>query len=154
MDKAKEPIVILMAEDDLDDQLLTKEALEESRVLNELHIVNDGVELLEYLRQEGDYAEQPAPRPSLILLDLNMPRKDGRETLAELKQDPELSGIPVVILTTSKLEEDMIKGYQLGAASYLKKPVTFQGLVEMMQALGRYWVEIVELPPNRKPADE
>ena len=150
MNKTNEPIVILMAEDDLDDQLLAKEALEESRVLNDL--VNDGVELLEYLRGEGQYAEQPAPRPSLILLDLNMPRKDGRETLVELKQDPELSGIPVVILTTSRLEEDMIKGYQLGAASYLKKPVTFQGLVDMMRALGRYWVEIVELPCGHKKA--
>lgn len=145
-EKTAKPIVILMAEDDIDDQMLAKEALDESRVVNELRIVNDGVELLEYLRKEGKFADDDTPWPGLILLDLNMPRKDGRETLAEIKKDPVLRRIPVVILTTSQSEEDMLKGYDLGAASFLTKPVTFQGLVELMQALGKYWIEFVELP--------
>lgn len=144
---SKKAIVILMADDDKDDQLLAKDALEESRVANELYCVDDGVELLAYLRGEGKYKDNN-PWPGLILLDLNMPRKDGREVLAELKHDPLLRRIPVVILTTSKTEEDMLKGYDLGAASYLTKPVTFQGLVELMQALGRYWIEFVELPTD------
>ena len=140
------PIVILMADDDKDDQLLTQEALQESRVNNTLILVNDGVELLEYLRGEGHFKDQEHIWPSLILLDLNMPRMDGREALAKIKADPRLRRIPVVILTTSKTEEDMLKGYDLGAASYLTKPVTFEGLVELMKALGTYWVEFVELP--------
>ena len=140
------PIVILMADDDKDDQLLTQEALQESRVNNTLILVNDGVELLEYLRGEGQFKDQEHIWPSLILLDLNMPRMDGREALAKIKADPRLRRIPVVILTTSKPEEDMLKGYDLGAASYLTKPVTFEGLVELMKALGTYWVEFVELP--------
>ena len=126
------PIVILMADDDKDDQLLTQEALQESRVNNTLILVNDGVELLEYLRGEGQFKDQEHIWPSLILLDLNMPRMDGREALAKIKADPRLRRIPVVILTTSKTEEDMLKGYDLGAASYLTKPVTFEGLVELM----------------------
>ncbi|MCG8534143.1 MAG: response regulator [Pseudomonadales bacterium] len=146
MSDTRTPIVILMADDDKDDQLLAKEALEESRVANEFIVVNDGVELMEYLRKEGQYAEGNHPWPSLILLDLNMPRKDGREALAEIKLDPKLRRLPVVILTTSKTEEDMLKGYDLGAASYLTKPVTFEGLVDLMRALGQYWVEFVELP--------
>ncbi|MFC6438871.1 response regulator [Bowmanella sp. JS7-9] len=144
------PITILMADDDEDDRLLTQDALKESRVLNELRCVNDGVELLDYLRRQGKFAEPGnAPRPGLILLDLNMPRMDGREALQEIKQDVQLRSIPVVILTTSKQEEDMIRGYDLGAASYITKPVTFEGLVELMATLGRYWVEFVELPRER-----
>ena len=144
------PITILMADDDEDDRLLTQDALRESRVLNELRCVNDGVELLDYLRRQGKFAEPgSAPRPGLILLDLNLPRMDGREALREIKQDPQLRSIPVVILTTSKQEEDMIRGYDLGAASYITKPVTFDGLVELMSTLGRYWVEFVELPRER-----
>ena len=109
--------------------------------------MEDGVELLEFLRREGKYSDpKDAPRPSLILLDLNMPRKDGREALQEIKADPSLRGIPVVILTTSKEEEDMLKGYDLGCASYITKPVNFEGLVDLMRALGRYWIEFVELP--------
>jgi two-component system response regulator len=143
-----------MADDDIDDQLLAKEALQESRVTNILKIVNDGVELMEYLRSEGKYASgDNNPWPGLILLDLNMPRKDGREALAELKTDPKLRRIPVVILTTSKTEEDMLRGYDLGAASYLTKPVTFEGLVDLMQILGRYWVEFVELPGSNNSPD-
>ncbi len=143
------PINILMADDDEDDRLLTLDALKESRVLNNLMCVQDGVELLEYLRREGKFSDpETSPRPSLILLDLNMPRKDGREALQEIKADPALRGIPVVILTTSKEEEDMLRGYDLGCASYITKPVNFDGLVELMKALGRYWIEFVELPGN------
>jgi len=141
------PITILMADDDEDDRLLTQDALAESRVLNELHFVEDGVELLEYLERKGKFVDKTtSPRPGLILLDLNMPRMDGREALEAIKGNPNLKGIPVVILTTSKQEEDMVKGYNLGAASYITKPVTFDGLVDLMKALGKYWVEFVELP--------
>lgn len=141
------PITILMADDDEDDRLLTQDALAESRVLNELHFVEDGVELLEYLERKGKFVDRSiSPRPGLILLDLNMPRMDGREALEAIKANPNLKGIPVVILTTSKQEEDMVKGYNLGAASYITKPVTFDGLVELMKTLGKYWVEFVELP--------
>ncbi|UTA48504.1 response regulator [Simiduia sp. 21SJ11W-1] len=140
-------ISILLADDDKDDQLLTRDALEESLVRSTLDIVDDGVELLEYLKAEGRFAGRDAnERPDLILLDLNMPRMDGRQALAAIKADPDLRRIPVVILTTSKAEEDMLKSYDLGAASYLSKPVTFDGLVELMKTLGRYWVEFVELP--------
>lgn len=136
-----------MADDDEDDRLLTQDALAESRVLNELHFVEDGVELLEYLERKGKFADKEiSPRPGLILLDLNMPRMDGREALEAIKANPNLKGIPVVILTTSKQEEDMVKGYNLGAASYITKPVTFDGLVDLMKTLGKYWVEFVELP--------
>ncbi|WNO60295.1 response regulator [Rheinheimera sp. MMS21-TC3] len=146
LNKAR-PITILMADDDEDDRLLTQDALTESRVLNNLYCVEDGVDLLEYLKREGKYATGvPCPRPSLILLDLNMPRMDGREALKNIKQDPELRTIPVVILTTSKQEQDMVRGYNLGAASYITKPVDFAGLVELMRTLGKYWVEFVELP--------
>lgn len=145
--KQAQPIQILMADDDEDDRLLAQDAMEESRVLNAFRFVKDGVELLEYLRNEGQFADtQQYPRPNLILLDLNMPRMDGREALQELKKDPNLRAIPVVILTTSKEEEDKLKGYDLGAASYITKPVDFDGLVELMKNLGKYWIEIVELP--------
>lgn len=140
-------ITILIADDDEDDRLLTQDALTESRVLNTLYCVEDGVELLEYLNREGKYQDKhKSPRPNLILLDLNMPRKDGREALKEIKGNPNLKGIPVVILTTSKEEEDKIKGYNLGAASYITKPVSFEGLVELMKTLGKYWIEFVEFP--------
>jgi CheY-like chemotaxis protein len=141
------PILILMAEDDADDRLLVKEALEESRVLNELRFVEDGEELLEYLRRQGRYAgEEASPRPGLVLLDLNMPRKDGREALREIKADPELRRIPIVVMTTSKAEEDIFRSYDSGASSYITKPVTFDRLVELMKTLGQYWIEFVELP--------
>ena len=147
MNHPKKPLIILMADDDADDRLLTREALAESRVLNELQTVEDGAALLAYLRGEGDYADRDRyPMPGLVLLDLNMPRMDGREALAELKSDAGLRRIPVVILTTSKAEEDMLRGYDLGAASYITKPVTFDSLVALMSTLGKYWVEFVELP--------
>lgn len=145
--KDKRILTILMADDDEDDRLLTKEAMVESRVLNRLLFVEDGYELMCYLRGEGRYADRETyPMPGLILLDLNMPKKDGREALSEIKADPALKRIPVVILTTSKAEEDMLSGYDLGAASYITKPVTFASLVELMRTLGKYWVEFVELP--------
>ncbi len=145
------PITILMADDDDDDRMLTQEALEESRVINDFHMVEDGVELMAYLRREGKYTDRERyPRPSLIFLDLNMPRMDGREALQQIKADPDLRSIPVVILTTSKQEEDKIRGYNLGAASYITKPVTFEGLVDLMRAMGRYWVEFVELPQHNE----
>lgn len=141
------PIVILMADDDADDRLLTQEALNESRVINDLRFVEDGEELMEYLFLRGKYANgEIAPRPGLILLDLNMPKKDGREALREIKGDPNLRRIPVVVMTTSKTEEDIFRSYDLGASSFITKPVTFAGLVELMRTMGQYWIEFVELP--------
>ena len=147
MSKGK-AIAILMAEDDPDDRLLACEAFEESRLANELYLVKDGEELMDYLYHRGKYNDEAsAPRPGVILLDLNMPRKDGREALREIKADPDLRRIPVVVLTTSKAEEDILRTYDLGVNSFIVKPVTFTDLVEVMCALGRYWFEIVELPP-------
>lgn len=140
------PITILMADDDSDDRSLTREALLEGHLANDLRFVNDGEELLEYLRGEGKYAGVDVPRPGLILLDLNMPKKDGRIVLQEIKGDPVLRQIPVVVLTTSKADEDIYKSYDLGVNSYIVKPVTFDALVDIMQTLGKYWFEIVELP--------
>lgn len=135
-----------MADDDEDDRNLTREALQEGRLVNELRFVEDGQELLDYLRRSGKYNAENAPRPGLILLDLNMPRKDGRTTLKEIKNDPELRQIPVVILTTSKADEDIYRSYDLGVNSYIVKPVTFEALVDVLQTLEKYWFEIVELP--------
>lgn len=153
MSKDFRRVTILMADDDEDDRLLARDALAESRVLNDFHCVADGIELMKYLRREGVYADKERyPTPSLILLDLNMPRLDGRGALTQIKADPNLRGIPVIILTTSGAEEDMMRAYDLGAASYIAKPVTFDKLVELMRSLGRYWVEFVELPNCRKLA--
>jgi CheY-like chemotaxis protein len=146
MATAGTPVVLLMADDDPDDVLLTREALEESRIVNDFYSVADGNELLAYLRHEGSFSESSAPRPDLILLDLNMPRKDGRQALIEIKADPLLRMIPVVVLTTSNADEDIDKAYSSGAASYIQKPVTFQGMVKVMQSLGTYWFQIVTLP--------
>jgi two-component system response regulator len=151
MAKGPKPITILMADDDADDRLMTREAFEESRIANDLRFVEDGVELLDYLKRRGPYSDPAtSPRPGLLLLDLNMPRKDGREALREIKADPALKNIRVVILTTSKAEEDIARTYDLSATSYITKPVTFEGLVEVVKALGKYWLEIVELPENDK----
>lgn len=142
-----EPITILMAEDDPDDRFLAREALEEARLANDLHFVHNGEALMDYLHKRGDYADlKDAPRPGLILLDLNMPRKDGREALQEIKADPSLRRIPIVILTTSKAEEDILRSYDLGVNAYITKPVTFESLVEVMKTLGKFWLEIVQLP--------
>ncbi|MCU1349740.1 MAG: response regulator [Acidobacteria bacterium] len=144
------PIVILLADDDEEDRMLAADALEESRVVNDFRFVEDGEELLDYLYHRGRYSEpESSPSPGLILLDLNMPRKDGREALREIKADPELRRIPVVVLTTSKAEEDIYRTYDLGANSFITKPVSFEGLVAVMREIGRYWIEIVELPPDR-----
>jgi CheY-like chemotaxis protein len=142
-------ITILLADDDPDDRKLTQDAFVENRLVNVLHCVEDGEELMEYLRRQGRYVDQKdAPLPGLILLDLNMPRKDGREALKEIKADPELRRIPIVVLTTSKAEEDILRTYDLGVNSYVTKPVTFKSLVELIKVLGRYWFEVVELPPG------
>jgi len=144
------PITILMADDDADDRLMAQEALEEARLANELHCVEDGEELLDYLYRREQYAAlRQTPLPGLILLDLNMPKKDGREALQEIKADPVLRRIPVVVLTTSKAEEDIIRTYDLGVSSFIVKPVAFESLVEVMKTLARYWFEIVALPPGR-----
>lgn len=148
MTPAPMPITILMADDDPDDRLLTADALKEARLINDIRFVENGVELLDYLRRQGKFAAPAdAPRPGLILLDLNMPRMDGRTVLKELKQDPDLRTIPVVVLTTSKDDEDVYRSYDLGVNSYIVKPVTFEALVDILQTLEKYWFEIVELPP-------
>lgn len=151
MTKYGKPITILMADDDADDRLMTQEAFEESRLANDLRFVEDGVELLDYLQRRGRYTDPASsPRPGLILLDLNMPRKDGREALREIKADPQLRSIRIVVLTTSKAEEDIYRTYDLSAASYITKPVTFTAMAEMVKTLGTYWLEIVELPGMRR----
>ena len=147
MRKNVKPVIFLMADDDPDDRLLIKEAFQESLVSNSIYFVEDGVELLDYLRCQDKFSNpKDAPTPDLILLDLNMPRKDGREALAEIKSDPSLRYIPVVVLTTSKAEEDIMRSYDIGAASFITKPVTFDGLVEEIRGLGQYWVQIERLP--------
>ncbi|WKN44367.1 response regulator [Tunicatimonas pelagia] len=149
-DKSYKTITILMADDDPDDRILTKDALEENYLANDLHFVEDGEELMDYLLHRGEYNDTNAPKPGLILLDLNMPRKDGREALAEIKAHPKLKHIPVIVLTTSKAEEDIFKTYDLGVSSFITKPVTFEGLVEVTKAIGTYWFGIVELPQRKK----
>ena len=147
----KKPMTILLADDDEEDCLLTQDALTESHLANTLYTVHDGEELLDFLYQRGAYAAPGvAPRPGVILLDLNMPKMDGREALAQIKADPDLRRIPIVVLTTSQAEEDISSCYDLGANSFISKPVTFSGLVEAMRSLGTYWFEIVQLP--RRPA--
>ncbi len=140
-------ITILIADDDPDDRELTRDALKECRLANDVHFVHDGEELMDYLTRKGAYEQLAGtPLPGLILLDLNMPRKDGREALKEIKADPVLRRIPIVVLTTSKAEEDILRTYDLGVNSYVTKPVTFDSLVDTIKILGRYWFEIVELP--------
>ena len=142
-------ITIVLADDDPDDRQLTQDAFAENRLANILHCVDDGEELMDYLHRRGKYDRlRGEALPGLILLDLNMPRKDGREALKEIKADPELRRIPIVVLTTSKAEEDILRSYDLGVNSYVTKPVTFKSLVELIKVLGRYWFEVVELPPD------
>jgi CheY-like chemotaxis protein len=142
-------ITILLADDDPDDQQLTREAFVENRLVNDLVCVNDGEELMDYLHRRGRYSEmEKTPLPGLILLDLNMPRKDGREALKEIKADPNLRRIPIVVLTTSKAEEDILRSYDLGVNSYVTKPVTFKSLVDLVKVLGQYWFEVVRLPQD------
>ena len=147
MNAPRQPVTILMADDDPDDRLMTQEAFQECRLANPLRFATDGEELMDYLRRVGPYADAEAyPMPGLILLDLNMPRKDGREVLREIKGDPALREIPVIILTTSKAEEDVVRSYRDGVNSFITKPVTFGALIEVVQALGKYWLSVVDLP--------
>lgn len=142
-------ICILVADDDPDDRLLTRRALKKSRVANRVEAVEDGEELMDYLNRRGKYSDpQSSPRPGLILLDLNMPRKDGREALQEIKSDAILRRIPVVILTTSEAEQDILRSYDLGVNAFVTKPVTFEALAMAIQKLGEFWFEIVKLPPQ------
>ncbi len=142
-----EPIIILLADDDPDDRLLTIRALKRSRLRNEIYTVEDGEELMDYLHRRGAYADpQRSPRPGLILLDLNMPRKDGREALQEIKSDPVLRRIPIVVLTTSNADADILRSYDLGVNAFITKPVTFEELAHALQVLGDFWFEIVRLP--------
>ncbi len=135
-----------MADDDPEDRLLAMEAMADAQLANDLRFVEDGEELMDYLNHRGRYLDiAESPRPGLILLDLNMPKKDGREALQEIKTDPQLRGIPVVILTGSNAEQDIVQTYDLGANSFIVKPVSFEGLVEVMKTIGRYWFEIVEI---------
>ena len=146
-EKSVRPIAILVADDDSDDRLMIKDAFHENRLANDLKFVEDGEALMDYLHRSGKYKNpETSPRPGLILLDLNMPKKDGREALKEIKEDPVLRGIPIVILTTSKAEEDIYRTYNLGVNSFITKPVTFESLVTITRDLGRYWFEIVALP--------
>jgi len=144
------PPIVLMAEDDEEDRMMVRDALAEAAPGLQLECVENGEDLLDYLRQRGRWAGVAAPRPGLVLLDLNMPRMDGREALRELKADPGLRALPVVVLTTSREEEEVARSYSLGANSFIRKPVTYQGLVGVMQALGMYWFSTVVLPPNER----
>ena len=145
--RSDQSVTILVADDDADDRLLIRDALQENRLANALVFVRDGEELMDYLHRRGLFADPKlSPRPGLILLDLNMPRKDGREALKEIKEDASLRGIPVVVLTTSKVEEDIYRTYNLGVNSFITKPVTFNSLITTTREIGRYWFELVELP--------
>jgi CheY-like chemotaxis protein len=149
------PVTILLADDDEEDRELTRDALQDARLANEMRFAVDGQDLMDYLKREGAYADPSvdAPRPGIILLDLNMPKKDGREALAEIKADPSLRRIPIVVLTTSKDEEDVFRTYDLGVSSFITKPVTFAGLVDVMRTWTRYWFELVELPNGEVHAE-
>ena len=149
MSKRGSSITILIADDDADDRMMIRDALEESRLANDIRFVEDGEELLNYLEHRGKFADAAgSPRPGIILLDLNMPKKDGREALKEIKSNRDLWSIPVIVLTTSQAEEDIYRTYDLGVNSFITKPVSFEALVEVMKTLGKYWFDIVELPRN------
>ena len=148
LNKDKE-FIVLVADDDPDDRLMIDDAFEESRLIVKIRFVENGEELVKYLNREGTYQdEEKYPRPGLILLDLNMPIKDGREALKEIKSDPHLRQIPIVVLTTSKSEEDIFKTYDLGVNSFIKKPVTYESLLDTVKTIGNYWFKVVELPRN------
>jgi two-component system response regulator len=153
MTRHSQPIRILVAEDDADDRMMIRDAFEESRLGNPVDFVEDGVQLMSYLLREGEYKHlTEQPYPGFILLDLNMPRKDGRTALREIKESPILQRVPIVILTTSKAEEDIVRTYDLGVNSFICKPVTFDSLVEIVKTLSHYWIEIVTLPPECQKA--
>lgn len=147
MEKRNKSLLILVAEDDPDDQLLIRDAIEESKIANQITLVQDGLELMDYLNHRGKFSDpHTSPKPGIILLDLNMPRKDGREALREIKTNSKLRRIPVIVLTTSKAEEDILHTYEYGANSYITKPSSFEGLVSLMKTLKNYWFETVQLP--------
>ncbi len=149
MNNAPNPITILMADDAPSDRLLAAEALKDARLLNELRFVENGEDLMDYLLARGKFAPPAqAPRPGLILLDLNMPKKDGRTVLKEIKNTPSLSRIPIAVLTTSKDDADVYRSYDLGVNSYIVKPVTFEAIVGTLQTLEKHWIQIVELPSD------
>jgi two-component system, response regulator len=153
MNARRQSVTVLVADDDDDDRDFIRKAWDKNRAANDLRFVEDGEELIEYLYHTGRYTDQAlAPRPVVILLDLNMPKKDGREALREIKARPELRQIPIIVLTTSQAEEDICRSYDLGASSYITKPVTFGALVDVLQVLAEYWIEIVDLPPARMGA--
>src|SRR5688572_20447026 len=137
-------IEVLLVEDDPGDVLMTKEAFEDYKLSNQLHVVNDGAEAMDFLRQQGDYAD--APRPDLVLLDLNLPRMDGREVLQAIKSDPGLASIPVVVLTTSEAEEDVLRSYSLHANAYVTKPVDFERFIQVVRQIDEFFVTVVRLP--------
>ncbi|HTL81207.1 MAG TPA: response regulator [Bacteroidia bacterium] len=150
MRSLNEPIEILIADDDEEDRMLIADALKESRLKNKIQMVENGEELIEYLTHKGQFSDpMKYPKPGLILLDLNMPRKDGREALKEIKAFKNLRSIPIIILTTSKAEEDILRSYDLGVNSFITKPVTFTSMVDVMKTLNKYWFEIVELPSGK-----
>jgi len=146
--KTGKPVEILLIEDNPGDVRLTQEAFKEGKVLNKLHVTRDGVEAMEFLRQKGNYAK--SPRPDIILLDLNLPKKDGREVLAEIKADKDLKRIPVVILTVSQAEEDILKSYNLNANCYIIKPIDLEQFIRAVKLIEDFWLTIVTLPPNGK----
>lgn len=146
MTSTGQPVEVLLAEDNHGDARLTEKAFEEGSIVNNLHIVEDGVETMKFLRQEAEYADKP--RPDLVLLDLNMPRKDGWDVLEELKEDPELARIPVIVLTSSEAEADIVKSYQLHANAYLTKPVDFDGFLDIVHGFEEFWLSVVKMPPN------
>lgn len=143
-------ITILIADDDAEDRLLMRDAFAENHLATDLRFVTNGEQLMDYLHHRGQYTDPAsAPRPGIILLDLNMPKKDGRQALQEIKGNPRLRQIPVVMLTTSRAEEDIFRSYDLGVSSFITKPVTFVALLELVKTLGKYWFELVKLPPDR-----
>ena len=148
--KNSKNVVILIADDDEDDRLMTKEAFEELNLMTKIFCVKDGVELMSYLNREGKFSKpEDSPRPGIILLDLNMPRMDGREALKEIKKDDNLKSIPVTIFTTSKAEEDILRTYNLGVNCFITKPVTYNGLVKVIAQINSFWFELVALPSHK-----
>jgi CheY-like chemotaxis protein len=140
------PIQILLVEDSPGDVRLTQEVLRDARIANDLYVVGDGEQAMAFLRQEGEFARRP--RPDLVLLDLNLPRKDGREVLADLNADPELKAIPVIVLTTSEAEEDILRSYQLAANAYITKPIDLNEFIAVVRSIENFWLSIVRLPPQ------
>jgi len=146
MTDGRSPVEILLVEDNPGDERLTREALREGKVYHNLHWVKDGVQAMDFLRRQGKYAD--APRPDIVLLDLNLPKKDGREVLEEIKTDEDLKRIPVVVLTTSKAEEDVLRTYNLHANCFVTKPVDLEKFIVVVKSIDVFWLTVVTLPPN------